>query len=57
MSGLAIIFLTAGYVLVYTGFNGDGTNPGHTSSTTYSIGKAFQNAANGVFVHPQGAAA
>jgi len=50
MIGLALVLIPVGYVLAYTGFAGDGTVHAD-GSKSYSLGKAFQNAANGVFVH------
>jgi hypothetical protein len=51
MIGLGILLIPIGYVMVYTGFAGDGsTKPDGKKS--YSLGTAFVNAAKGSFIHP-----
>lgn len=51
MIGLALILIPVGYVMAYTGFAGDGNATAPGAGKTYSLGTAFKNAANGVFVH------
>lgn len=52
MIGLALILLPAGYVLVYTGFAGDGNPPGADGKKTYSLANAFRNALSGSLLKP-----
>ena len=52
MIGLALILLPVGYVLVYTGFAGDGNPPDANGNKTYSLSNAFRNALSGSLLNP-----
>ena len=52
MIGLALVLIPVGYVLIYTGFAGDGNPPDANGHKTYSLSNAFRNALSGSLLKP-----